>query len=247
VRAPRLVVYGNGLTAPSSGGMLSEMTLARRRARIIEQQVESTMNEAAIGVRTVLCVEDEPESRELLEESLAGHNLVFVSTAREAVTRLNASAFHGYVLDYWLPDWSGPALCREIRKVDPYGPVVFCTAAARESDRARALRAGASAYLCKPIEADVIRAKLRAFLTMAELESLRAKVEEERAVQCELERRLASVAAQAERGRELLASSIERTARAKALKAFIDAHGTRAHFEAWWPQVFGSVRANHEF
>jgi DNA-binding response OmpR family regulator len=204
------------------------------------------MDTATIGVRSILCVEDEPESRALLEQSLADHHLVFVSTAREAVTRVNAGAFHGYVLDYWLPDWSGPALCREIRKIDPHGPVVFCTAAARESDRSRALRAGASAYLCKPIEADVIRAKLRAFLTMAELESLRAKVDEEHAVQCELERRLAGVAAQAERGRQLLASSIERTARAKALKAFIDAHGTRAHFEAWWPQVFSSLRANHE-
>ena len=47
----------------------------------------------------------------------------------------------------WAADWSGPSLCREIRKIDPHGTIVFCTAAARDNDRARAMRAGANAYL----------------------------------------------------------------------------------------------------
>ena len=37
-------------------------------------------------------------------------------------------------------------------------------------------------------------------------------------------------------------ASIERTARARAYKAFIDARGARAHFEGRRPQVFESAR-----
>ena len=204
------------------------------------------MPEVAIGVRTILCVEDDAESRGVLANVLSDHKLVFAINAFEALRHVNAGSHHGYVLDYWLPDWSGPALCREIRKVDPHGPVVFCTAAARDSDRNRALRAGANAYLTKPIDPDALRAKLRAFLTLAEVESLRAKVDEEHAVQEELQRRLGNVIGQINYARELVATSIERTARTRAYKAFIEARGTRAHFESWWPQVYSSVRASRE-
>ena len=204
------------------------------------------MSELAIGVRSILCVEDDAESRSVLANVLSDHKLVFASNAFEALRHVNAGSHHGYVLDYWLPDWSGPALCREIRKVDPHGPVVFCTAAARDSDRNRALRAGANAYLTKPIDPDALRAKLRAFLTLAEVESLRAKVDEEHAVQEELQRRLGNVIGQVNYARELVATSIERTARTRAYKAFIEARGTRAHFDSWWPQVYSSVRASRE-
>jgi DNA-binding response OmpR family regulator len=204
------------------------------------------MSDMSLGRRCILCIEDDAESRNILQAILADHRLVFAGNAFQALSHVNSEFFHGYVLDYWLPDWSGPSLCRELRKIDPHAPIVFCTAAARDADRNRALRAGANAYLCKPIEPQVLRSKLRAFLTLAEMESLRAKVEEERAVQNELQRRLNHAQARIEVAKELVASSIERTAKAKAYKAFIEARGTRAHFENWWPNVYQSARANHE-
>lgn len=204
------------------------------------------MSEHALPRRTVLVVDDDPEFCNLLQDVLSDHTLVFAKNAFEAIRYINGSTFHAYILDYWLPDWSGSALCREIRKSDPNAPIVFCTAAARDQDKARALRAGANAYLCKPLDPKTLRAKLGAFISLAELESLRAKVDEERAVQDELERRLQHAIQQTERAKALAASSIERTARNKAYKAFINARGTRAHFESWWPQVFQSARANHE-
>jgi CheY-like chemotaxis protein len=200
------------------------------------------MTQETIGRRSILCVDDDPRTRELLAHVLSDHEIVFAQNAFEALRNVTGRGFHGYLLDYWLPDWSGPALCREIRRIDPHGPIVFCTAAARDNDRARAMRAGANAYLCKPIDADLLRSKLRAFFTLSEMESMRAKVEEQLAVQEELQRRLSNVRAYMETARALRDASIERTARARAYKAFIDAHGTRAHFEGWWPQVFESAR-----
>ena len=203
------------------------------------------MSDLSLPRRKVLVVEDDPEARTLLQDVLCDYTLVFAPNAFEAIRHVNGGAFHAYILDYWLPDWSGPSLCREIRKSDPHAPIIFCSGAAREQDQARAMRAGASAYLAKPIDPKALRAKLGAFLSLAEIESLRAKVEAERAVQDELERRLDHALAVTEHAKGLADASVERTARNKAYRAFMDARGTRAHFESWWPQVFQSVRANH--
>ena len=194
--------------------------------------------------RKVLVVDDDPEFRAFLEEVLSDHTLVFAGNAYEAIRHLNSASFHAYVLDYWLPDWSGPALCREIRKSDPHAPVVFCTSAARDHDQARAMRAGASAYLCKPLDPATLRSKLGAFISLSEIESLHAKADAERAVQDELDRRLQELIAGTEHAKALAASHIERTARSKAYKAFIEARGTRVYFESWWPQLFDSARAS---
>lgn len=195
--------------------------------------------------RSILCVDDDPETRALLKDMLSDHQIVFAANAFEALRNINSRGFHGYLLDYWLPDWSGPALCREIRKIDPHGPIIFCTAAARDNDRARAMRAGANAYLCKPIDPQTLRAKLRAFVTLAEMESLQARIEEQRVVQEELQRRLSHVQQHIVTAQALMDSSIERTARTRAYKAFLSARGTRANFESWWPEVYESARGTH--
>ena len=157
--------------------------------------------------RTILIVEADAASRALFSDLLSRYSLTFAANAFEAVRSVNARPFHAYLLDYWLPDWSGVQLCRAIR------------------DGERLLR------------------QLRIQLELSELKSLRARDEEERAIQQELERRLRNTVARVEAAKELARASLERTARTKAYKAFIAAHGTRVHFESWWPNMFGSARA----
>jgi DNA-binding response OmpR family regulator len=196
--------------------------------------------------RSILCIGNDDGTQELIANVLAGNELTFAQSALDAVRLLHAQAFHAFILDYWLPDWAGPALCREIRTVDPHAPVVFCSAAASDAYRTRALRAGATAYLCKPIDPEELRSSLRVHLNVSLVESLRARHEEELAVQAELERQTRELQLRAENARNLAAQSAERMARARAYKAFIEAHGTRAHFEGWWPNVFASAWANQE-
>lgn len=192
-------------------------------------------------VRTILCVDGDVESRETLEAILSDYELVFARNAFEALRSVNRRSFHAYILEHWVADWSGVALCREIRKSDRQSPIVFVTGAARDSDRLKAMRAGATDYLCKPVDPTLLRAKLQALTTLAEMESVQAKVAEQRAVQEELDRRMADVRAHLASASALLASSIERTARTRARKAFIGAHGTPAFFEAWWADVYGDA------
>jgi DNA-binding response OmpR family regulator len=194
--------------------------------------------------RRILCVDDDTESTEVLREILCDYTLTCAATAFEAIRAINTRFFHAYILDYWLPDWTGVQLSRAIRETDPHGPIIFCTAAARDEDRKRALRSGANAYFCKPIDPERLRRQLRVHIELSELESLRAKTEEELAVTDELKRRLSNALSRAEAARHLATEAMERTVRTKAYRAFVEARGTRAHFESWWPNVFGSARAS---
>ena len=201
------------------------------------------MTELTINRRTILCVDSDVSAGETLKDALPQYELVFARTGFDAMRAVNMRAFDAYLLEYWLLDWAGAALCREIRKIDPHGPVVFCTAAVRDTEKTRALRAGANAYLTKPIDVEALRLRLGSLMSVADVESLNARVAEERAIQDELKRRFQHAQERAEAAKELVAASIERTARAKALKAFIDARGSRAYFDKWWPQLFSNSHA----
>jgi DNA-binding NtrC family response regulator len=197
----------------------------------------------AVSRRTILCIGGgDVSARQLVSEALPDYALVFAVSACEAIRSMNARAFDGYVTDFWLPDWEGIQLCRAIREVDPNCPVIVYSAAAGERNIARAMRAGASA--CVAIdEPDLLETTLRTLLSAADSKSLDAKALMEEAVAAELARcaERSSTAGIA----PLADSFIERRARSRAHKAFVAAGGSRAHFERWWPQVFGSARANH--
>lgn len=190
--------------------------------------------------RSILCVESDVDSREALRRELHGYECTFACNAYEAMREFHARAFDAFVLDYWIPDLAGHRLCREIRKSDPNSPVLFC-AKASEAYQGRALRAGADAYLRKPVVGEALRAKLAMLLTRADVDSSRAADEAERVLQHEIDRRTAASKDAAQGTVTAIAStrrSIERTARARAYDAFLSSGGTRAHFERWWPVAF---------
>lgn len=203
------------------------------------------MSESAIHRQTILCVDADQAVQDFCTRVLPEYDVTCAGTGFEALRALNHRSFRAYILEYWLPDWSGRGLCREIRMRDPHVPILFCASADAEGDKARALRAGASAYLPKPIDPELLRVRLRSALATSDQASLNAKFDEECAIQDELSRRSQQVRQQAESARRLSSASIERTARAKALKVFVESGGTLGSFESWWPQVYSSVRANH--
>src|SRR5436190_23261994 len=183
--------------------------------------------------KRILCVQESEEDRTLLDELLRGHEIVFARNANEAFPELHRAPFDAYILDYWLPDWTGPQLCREIRQLDQHAPVLFYTAAVAENARKRAINAGCNAYLSKPVEPSRLIGQLRTLLELSDLESIRARVEENRAVQDELERRISEVLKRTDQARQFALRAIERTSRAKAALAFAQSHGTQANFERW--------------
>jgi DNA-binding response OmpR family regulator len=142
--------------------------------------------------QNILCVDGDLDSQALVKDVLAGYNVGFANNAFEGLRGLHSRVFDGYLLEQCLPDWSGIQLCREIRKRDPQAPVLFCTSAARQKDRLRALKAGASAYFCKPIDQRLL-SQLRVLLELAEVKSSGAQVEAQRVLEDEVMRHTADV------------------------------------------------------
>ena len=101
---------------------------------------------------TVLCVDDDEDSREMLGLLLKHWRIESktVGTATQALSLIQAERFDLYLLDTQLPDLDGFELCRRMRSLDPDTPILFFSGAAYESDKQRGIEAGASAYVAKP-------------------------------------------------------------------------------------------------
>ena len=119
---------------------------------------------------TILVVDDEPRIRDVLTAALqrAGFAVRPAQTGREALVLLKDEP-DLVVLDVSLPDLSGLGVCRAIRERPATAaiPVLMLSGVYLESDdRARALEAGADAYLTKPVTTAELVASVRALLRM---------------------------------------------------------------------------------
>lgn len=100
----------------------------------------------------VLCVEDNKDTRDMLEIKLglSDFEVVVAADADTALRLMGHEQFSLYVLDGGLRDAEGRSLCEQIRAADDHTPIVIFSGHARTSDIDAGLRAGANAYLVKP-------------------------------------------------------------------------------------------------
>ena len=116
----------------------------------------------------VSVVDDDESVRESLPDLLKalGFAAQAFSSAEEFLASDLVAQTQCLVLDIAMPDMSGPALQRELALRDQEIPIVFITAHANESVRARLLAAGAVECLFKPFSEtallDAVQAALRA-------------------------------------------------------------------------------------
>lgn len=104
---------------------------------------------------TVLLVEDEPDSAELMAQILQmeGLHVISVRTGVEALAVAEAQAVDLALLDVMLPGLDGFEVCRRLRREPRTAalPIAFLSAKSRDEDRRAGLEAGADVYLAKPI------------------------------------------------------------------------------------------------
>lgn len=115
--------------------------------------------------KTILVVDDEPFILRALTFVLnrEGYKTVAASNGEEAMERIRETHPALVFLDVMMPRKNGFEVCQEI-KSDPELAdihVVLLTARGQESDKARGLSAGASAYFTKPFSPSEIIAKAR--------------------------------------------------------------------------------------
>jgi signal transduction histidine kinase len=107
---------------------------------------------------TVLVVDDERDSRELVGEVLETHGaeVVLSSSVSEALERLSQGVPHVLVSDIGMPVVDGYSLIRRVRALSPERggkvPAIALTAYAHEIDRREAVAAGFQRHVAKPVE-----------------------------------------------------------------------------------------------
>ncbi len=112
----------------------------------------------------LLVVEDSQRLAELLGETIhaAGWRLEVAATAADADAQIATRDHDLVVLDLGLPDGSGLALLKAMRREGDLRPVLIITAAGGIEDRIAGLDAGADDYLAKPFHHREFLARCRA-------------------------------------------------------------------------------------
>jgi two-component system, OmpR family, KDP operon response regulator KdpE len=118
--------------------------------------------------RLVLVIEDEPQVLRFLRASLSAHGyrLVEATTGEQGLVEAGMRAPDLVLLDLGLPDVDGVDVARRLREWSAV-PIVVLSARGQESDKIRALDAGADDYLTKPFGIGELLARMRVALRHA--------------------------------------------------------------------------------
>lgn len=123
--------------------------------------------------RKILIVDDSATERYYLSSILIkeGYQVLTAENADEALEKVLAEKPHVVVMDVVMPGRNGFQATRAIAR-DPAMKdvrVILCTSKNAESDRIWGLRQGARDYIVKPVEPDVLLAKISSLVTDVEL------------------------------------------------------------------------------
>ncbi|MFL6581693.1 MAG: PAS domain S-box protein [Burkholderiales bacterium] len=119
------------------------------------------------GLR-ILSVDDDENTREMLQEALerAGAVVESAASAQEALDKLGSFAPHVLLSDIGLPDEDGYDLMRKVRALDTARggstPAVALTGYAREQDQKSAIAAGYQGFVAKPVNLEELSSAILA-------------------------------------------------------------------------------------
>lgn len=113
----------------------------------------------------ILLVEDNEELRKLIQVFLErdGYAAAVVSSGEEALSYLKAERAKLMLLDIMLPGMDGFALCDKVRKENNI-PIIILSARSRKEDKMNGFSLGADDYVEKPVDMDILLAKIGALM-----------------------------------------------------------------------------------
>ncbi|MFO0596099.1 MAG: diguanylate cyclase [Myxococcaceae bacterium] len=130
----------------------------------------------------ILLVDDEKVARSLYSDFLAGagHEVTSVGSSQEARDALAKTKFSLVVTDLILPQSDGMSLLQFVKATRPETEVLVITALDKVEPAVRAIKSGASDYLLKPVQPEVLAHAVNRALTqqalLKENETLRMHV-----------------------------------------------------------------------
>src|SRR4030042_1803359 len=129
----------------------------------------------------ILWIDDDRDTLNLLEKILtgAGYTVITAGDGRQGSVEARNNRPDLILLDGMMPEIDGFMVCSQLQ-ADPdtaYIPVVFLTALGGEEDRTKAFAAGAADYLAKPVQKEILLAKVEEQLkTRLRWQELKAEV-----------------------------------------------------------------------
>ncbi len=120
------------------------------------------MEEKMEGIN-ILLVDDEIEFVETLSKRLVkrGFNVLFVTTASDAVEKIKTMQFDVAIVDVRMPEMDGIALLGEIKRMKPLMEVLLLTGYASVQSGIEGMKKGAFDYIMKPADIDELVKKIR--------------------------------------------------------------------------------------
>ena len=120
----------------------------------------------------VLVVDDESAIRVMIRFGLgkSGMTVQCAASGQEALLKISESMPDIVLLDWMMPNMSGPELTRRLRKnpVTENLPIIMLTAKVAEDDKVTGLNAGADDYIIKPFSPRELIARINAVLRRSE-------------------------------------------------------------------------------
>ncbi|HEY4002485.1 MAG TPA: response regulator transcription factor [Candidatus Xenobia bacterium] len=113
----------------------------------------------------ILAVDDDPVFLSLLLDILAGegHQAATASDGEEGWERFQTADYDLVLCDWMMPRLSGPSLCRRLRQMarEHYPYVILITTESGRTHYLEGMDAGADDFLAKPVDVELLIARLR--------------------------------------------------------------------------------------
>jgi CheY-like chemotaxis protein len=120
-------------------------------------------------MKRILIADDRATSRELLRTVLErqGYAIIEAADGEEALQKARAEAPDLILLDLQMPRRTGYEVLLELRSDPRHAalPIIAITASAMQGDRERALAAGFTGYLTKPVALAQLRSQIHSLLS----------------------------------------------------------------------------------
>ena len=125
--------------------------------------------------KQILIVDDEKSITRALSSLFqqAGYGIITAQSGSEAL-KLLSGAIDLIILDVLMPGLDGYEVCRRVRGLDIYIPILMLTARDTVSDKVLGLEIGADLYVTKPFEPTELLAQVRAFFRTLERKTSQA-------------------------------------------------------------------------
>ena len=113
---------------------------------------------------TVLLIDDEVVNIKILSDVLKeDYEVIFATSGEEGLRRAAESSPDIILLDIMMPDMDGYAVCLQLQENPRTAeiPVVYVTALGSTAQEVKGLNSGAIDYITKPINGEIVKARIR--------------------------------------------------------------------------------------